>query len=188
MQVIRAADYKRMPWKNGGGETAEIAAAPAGADFAAMDWRLSMASVAADGPFSPFPGIDRTLCVLTGALGLEIGAGARVDLTEASDPFPFSGDVPVRGIVSRGPVTDLNVMTRRDRLRHQVRRIAIDSTVSLAVPPGTVIVFCHRGTVTLSDGLALQPLDTAVGAAPDGPLDIQALVPATIFLITIERR
>jgi environmental stress-induced protein Ves len=187
MQVIRSATYKRMPWKNGGGETTEIAVSPAGADFTTMDWRLSMATVTTDGPFSPFPGIDRTLTVLAGSLGLEIG-NTRVELNEASDPFPFSGDVPVRGIVTRGPVTDLNVMTRRDRVLHKVRRVEVAVTASLLVPLGTVAVFCHRGAVSLSPKVNLEALDTAIGPAPGTSLDISARVPATLYVISIEKR
>jgi uncharacterized protein len=51
MRVLTPSDYKRMPWKNGGGETTEIAVFPPGASLDAIAWRLSMASVAADGPF-----------------------------------------------------------------------------------------------------------------------------------------
>ncbi len=66
MRMIRSSDYRRMPWKNGGGETVEIAIAPAGASLDAFDWRISMACVASSGPFSRLPGIDRTLAVLAG--------------------------------------------------------------------------------------------------------------------------
>ncbi|WP_431460998.1 HutD family protein, partial [Klebsiella pneumoniae] len=31
MRILRAADYRSMPWKNGGGVTTEIAVSPAGA-------------------------------------------------------------------------------------------------------------------------------------------------------------
>ena len=91
MQLLRSSDYKRMPWKNGGGETIEIMVSPPAADFTSMDWRLSMATVASDGPFSSFPGIDRTLSVLSGTLRLSID-GANVDLMEMSPPHAFSGD------------------------------------------------------------------------------------------------
>ncbi len=67
MRILRAADHKRMPWKNGGGETVEIAVAPQDAALGDFDWRISMATVAADGPFSIFPGIDRTLSILSGS-------------------------------------------------------------------------------------------------------------------------
>ena len=53
-----------MPWKNGGGVTSELARSPQADEF---DWRLSVAEVATDGPFSQFPGIDRLLVLLSGA-------------------------------------------------------------------------------------------------------------------------
>jgi hypothetical protein len=58
--LLRAADHRTMPWKNGGGETTEIAVSPPHAGLADFDWRISMAKVASDGSFSIFPEIDRT--------------------------------------------------------------------------------------------------------------------------------
>ncbi len=76
MKLYRAHDHKRMPWKNGGGETVEIAVFPPGAGVDDFDWRISMATVASDGPFSIFPGIDRTLSILDGAgLSLKMEGG-----------------------------------------------------------------------------------------------------------------
>lgn len=66
MRLIRSASYRRQPWKNGGGETIEIAAHPVGATTDNFDWRISMARVEGDGPFSTFPDIDRTLTILEG--------------------------------------------------------------------------------------------------------------------------
>ena len=66
MRILRASGHKRMPWKNGKGETIEIAVFPEGASVDTFDWRISMAPVASNGPFSVFPGIDRTLSILTG--------------------------------------------------------------------------------------------------------------------------
>lgn len=54
--IYRTADRVFRPWKNGGGETAEILAFPAGAGFDDFSWRISTAIVAASGPFSAFPG------------------------------------------------------------------------------------------------------------------------------------
>ncbi len=91
MRILRASSHRTMPWKNGGGSTTEIAVAPDGAGIDAFDWRISMAVVAADGPFSEFPGVDRTLSILDGA-GLVlrgIGAGpVRLDRTTAPFAFP----------------------------------------------------------------------------------------------------
>ena len=77
-EILRAAERLSAPWKNGGGVTREIAVFPHGADLARFDWRMSLATVAAGGPFSTFPGIDRLMLVLDGRLDLEI-AGAGID-------------------------------------------------------------------------------------------------------------
>ena len=61
-------------WKNGGGVTREIVASPEGAPLDAFDWRVSLADVSADGPFSSFPGVDRTLTVVEGA-GMDLMVG-----------------------------------------------------------------------------------------------------------------
>jgi len=121
MRVIRASDCRAMPWKNGGGTTTEIAVHPEGAGFDRFDWRISMARVAQDGPFSAFAGIDRVLTVLDGAgIRLRLGADAPVTLTPASPPHAFAGDVPCDAALIDGPITDLNVMARRGRWQAEV--------------------------------------------------------------------
>jgi hypothetical protein len=116
-RLLTPADYRRMPWKNGGGVTVEIAAHPAQAALDAFDWRVSVADVAADGPFSRFPGVDRILLLLAGT-GLHLaGAGHDVDLRAPYEPYAFSGDDAVEGRLVDGPVRDFNLMLRRGRVR-----------------------------------------------------------------------
>lgn len=64
--IYLASDRHFSPWKNGGGETAEILCHPQGAGFGDFNWRISTARVASSGPFSTFEGIDRILTVLEG--------------------------------------------------------------------------------------------------------------------------
>jgi environmental stress-induced protein Ves len=124
VRIIRASDGKTTPWKNGGGATTEIAISPAGASLKAFDWRVSMARVASDGPFSDFPGIDRTLAVVKGnGLVLTIGEEAAVTLSSGANAVSFSGDRPTSARLTAGEITDLNVMTRRGRFRHRLLRI-----------------------------------------------------------------
>ncbi|MBU6298666.1 MAG: HutD family protein, partial [Alphaproteobacteria bacterium] len=104
-----------MAWKNGLGVTAEIAVYPEGSGLDSFAWRVSMARVAGDGPFSLFANIDRRLAVLEGRLRLEITGRPPLELSPGSPPVEFPGDVPVNAGVADGPVTDLNVMTRRGR-------------------------------------------------------------------------
>jgi environmental stress-induced protein Ves len=124
LKIIRANNCRTTLWKNGGGSTAEIAVEPSGASLDSFDWRISMAQVTSDGPFSEFPGIDRTLAVVRGdGLVLTIGGTAPVTLERGSDPISFAGDIATSARLIAGEITDLNVMTRRRRFSHRLQRI-----------------------------------------------------------------
>lgn len=153
MRLIRAADCRRMPWKNGGGETIEIAIHPAGSGLDDFDWRVSMARVEADGPFSAFPGIDRTLAVLEGeGINLEIGGGISV-LTTASPPLTFPADVATAASLIAGPITDLNVMSRRGRSTHSVTRFAIREPAEIVATAEATFILCQSGSArAMADG------------------------------------
>lgn len=119
IRLLQAGRQRRVPWKNGGGQTAEIMVWPAGSGFDDFDWRLSCATVAASGPFSLFPGVDRSLAVLSGAgVTLELPGMAPIRLTPDSAPLPFPGDLACNATLVAGVITDLNVMTRRGRYHH----------------------------------------------------------------------
>ncbi|MBP2448830.1 HutD/Ves family protein [Rhizobium leguminosarum] len=153
MKILRAGDHKRMPWKNGGGETVEIAVSPEDAGLAGFDWRVSTATVAADGPFSIFPGIDRTLAILDGnGMVLDIEGRTPALLTTASDPLAFPADIPVAARLKDGAITDLNVMTRRDDLVHTLVRIEIDGGKAVPLTSSTCLLLCHRGGLSFRQG------------------------------------
>ncbi len=119
-RVLSPADYRRMPWKNGGGHTTEIAAHPTGSGFASFDWRVSVADVQQDGPFSPFAGIDRTLVLLAGAGMRLTGDGEPLELRTPFEPVSFSGDQSLHCSLFAGPVRDFNLMVRRGIVRGNV--------------------------------------------------------------------
>ena len=164
MRLIRSTSYSHMPWKNGGGTTTEIAVAPAGASLSDFDWRISMAHVGQDGPFSSFPGIDRTLSVLTGdGITLAFGDGERVRLDRSSAPYPFAADRAVDGLLVDGAIDDLNVMSRRGRWRHRVERLSGAGSFSAA--EGLLVLVARRGDWQVN-GASLAPGDSAVLDAP----------------------
>lgn len=173
MQILRAENYRRMKWKNGGGETAEIAVFPEDAALDAFGWRISMASVAADGPFSSFAGVDRTLSVLDGAgIVLDVEGRDRVTLGTNAPPQAFPADAPTTAVLVDGPITDLNVMTRRGRYSHKVTRHHLDGTVDLKAEGETVVVFCQAGRAVLETGdsrAELGRFDAAICEDGDGP-------------------
>lgn len=126
MKIARRADHKRMAWKNGQGLTEEVAAFPAGSDTDSFDWRLSIAHVGADGPFSVFAGIDRTIALLDGpGLALDLPKEKTVELKPGGSPFSFSGDWEIASRNLGGPTVDLNIMTRRGRCTHEMRRMTL---------------------------------------------------------------
>jgi uncharacterized protein len=138
MQILRAADRVATAWKNGGGITREIAAYPPASALDQFGWRISIASVTRGGPFSVFAGIERELVVLQGTLRLVVdGAGEKL-LDENSPPERFSGEAAARGDPVDGPVTDLNVMTRRGEFKAGVQRLTISASQPLQPPEGTL--------------------------------------------------
>ena len=165
MKIIRASSCRTTPWKNGGGGTTEIAAEPPGASLDTFDWRISMASVAVDGPFSTFPGIDRTLAVVSGkGLVLTIGSNAAVNLELGLLPIRFDGDVPTSARLTDGEITDLNVMTRRGRVGHQLRRIQTSMSCELS-GSDIAVVLSFNGSATLTseqDAARLDHADAAI--------------------------
>lgn len=83
-----------------------------------------MAQVASDGPFSEFPGIDRTLAVISGSgLQLSIAGKPAMTLDRGSDPVQFPGDVASSARLLSGEITDLNIMSRRQRFSHRLLRV-----------------------------------------------------------------
>ncbi len=109
MQILLADSIPPTPWRNGGGQTRELFAEPAGAD-----WRLrvSLADIEQDGPFSSFPGVQRHFAVLQGP-GVELLLnGQAQQLTPASEALSFDGaaapDCRLLGAATR----DLNLMLR----------------------------------------------------------------------------
>ena len=102
-RLLTPNDYRSMPWKNGAGRTTEIAVHPAGAALDAFAWRVSIADVERDGPFSRFPGIDRTIVLLDGA-GMRLRSGASdIELTTRFVPHDFSGDDAIECTLVAGP-------------------------------------------------------------------------------------
>ena len=124
MRLIPRVEYRAMPWKNGRGTTTEIYAHPP--DLPNFDWRVSIAAVSDDGPFSSFAGYERHIMLLSGnGMKLEI-AGQEAVILHPHQPFSFSGDANVTAHLTDGPVMDFNLIVRRDfgigQLRLQTRQ------------------------------------------------------------------
>ncbi|MGV8935500.1 MAG: HutD family protein [Allorhizobium sp.] len=179
-----------MPWKNGGGVTTEIAVFPDSAGVEAFDWRISMATVSSDGPFSLFDGIDRTLSILEGdGIALSVDGAEPVALTAKTPPFAFAADLPTTSTLLGGPVLDLNVMTRRGRFVHDVQRLSLSGRSGLALSPGSRLLICVEGEIILDDaaGTVLVRYDAAVFSDGEALPALSSAKPALAYLVTLHK-
>ena len=116
MNILTPADFTTSAWKNGGGITHEIARAE---DARGLIWRLSIAEVASDGPFSRFEGLSRILTVIEGA-GLVLDTPDGPLAAKPLVPLAFSGDTPVDSRMVAGPIRDFNVIYDANRIKATV--------------------------------------------------------------------
>jgi len=121
MRLVRAADMPPVPWRNGGGLTRELLAWPSPADWRL---RLSVADVAQDGPFSPYPGVTRAFAILQGAGVVLTFADATHTVRPGDAPLVFDGQTAPGCRLLDGPVRDLNLMARGGRCA----LLAVDAT------------------------------------------------------------
>jgi len=152
-----------------------------------------VAEVAADGPFSAFPGIDRTLTVIAGAgidLAFEDGSQLSIDPLQ---PTAFDGGIACQGRLKAGPLTDLNVMSCRGAVQHAVAGMTLSAekqeipcpaaaTLALFAADGAVAVTLAGETYRLAawDSLLIDAPSTGIAAqaaaAPDSAESAHLLV------------
>ncbi len=136
MRILRARERAAAPWANGGGVTREVAAHPPGAGWDAFAWRVSLADVTRDGPYSPLPGVRRILTVVDGAgLALTVDGTAH-PLPGRYRPFSFAGGADTDCRLLSGPVVNLNVMLRDGRAAATVEVVRGSRTVAPGRSPG----------------------------------------------------
>ena len=85
-------------------------------------------------------------------------------LTPDGVPFSYPGDRPAASRLIDGPVTDLNLMTRRGRFAHGLRRIDLVVPDTLACREMSLLLVAS-GTVRIA-GQTFGPLDAVVSETP----------------------
>lgn len=149
----RAADYPRMPWRNGGGTTQEVACNPGGST-ASFDWRLSIADVAQDGGFSSFAGYQRIITVLEGrGIQLTVDDNPQAPLAPRQ-AYAFAGDAQVQCRLLDGPIRDFNLIYAPARFHARLQWVAGAAPWSFHSAARSVLV------LTAGEGLAVRINDT----------------------------
>ena len=197
LAIRRAAELVPTAWKNGNGTTCEVAVSPDDASFNDFTWRASMAEIATDGDFSPFPGIDRTLVLLGGAgvvLHLDTGRGPAEQHTlyEPFEPFRFAGETPLRATLLQGASHGFNLMIRRNAGAGDVE--VWRGPGNFVLPEDLVLLFIVRGVVELHGAganapapIALDPCDSVkVNALAKSGLSV--VLPANAVVLAVRIR
>lgn len=121
IRLLSPLAYRVKPWKNGGGTTTEIAIYPEDAGWNDFLWRVGIADIRQSGPFSSFPGIDRSIILLD----CPVGSGMTLKVDESPHEMiqhefiDFPGEAATHGVLRGEAVRDLNVMSRRGEVKHR---------------------------------------------------------------------
>lgn len=156
LHFFDTATVAATPWRNGGGTTRELACFPAGAAMDSFAWRISIADIDADGPFSAFAGIDRVITLLDGDGVRLYTEDGRIDhrLDAPLAPFSFAGEEPILSSLLGGRTRDFNVMTRRQGWQAEVQILRANATLA---PAGGSLVYACSGRWTVAGSHALGP-------------------------------
>ena len=161
------------PWKNGGGTTREIMRWPADSTLENFEWRVSVATLAASGPFSALPGVDRQIMLLDGEGARLRSPDGRIDhaLSERGKVFAFSGDAAVDATLPGGVSRDLNLMMRRGHW-HGHMQVVRGAQHTGGTPAGVCMVLagrwrCAGAVFTAGQGLRWVRVDEDVRIEPE---------------------
>lgn len=146
--LITRDQFKIMPWKNGAGQTAEIAISPKGSDFrdGNFKWRISSARIESENQFSQFPTYSRILTILS-------GEGLLINNQELGpfEIFEFEGEDKIECVPVSGPVEDLNVIFLRDRYRASIQLLNVTEKLDCKLEPGVHFFLPLVSRVTIDE-------------------------------------
>ncbi|MCA1299190.1 HutD/Ves family protein [Stappia indica] len=180
LRIILAEALRPVAWVNGGGITREIAA---DSDAEGVLWRLSLADVDREGPFSEFPAMSRILTVVAGD-GMTLEAPQETLQARPLEPVAFSGTRPIMGRLPNGPVHNFNLIFRERAI--DARVTPLHGALELAYPARAGIqrmIHVTTGTARL-DGKAVPAGATALFGS--GRLELEA--GATLLEVRLARR
>jgi len=193
VQIIRQSSFRTTPWKNGGGVTHEAVRVPA--DGAVFRWRVSVARIAASGPFSDFSGYRRFMALLGGAgLELRFADGTAASLREVGALVAFDGALAAHCELLAGECTDLNLMVSAALPAPRVRVLRLTGAMSLdAAAQDSLLIFAIAAAVAVDPigggRQILLPGDLALAsAAEDGAVGlspVDELSPAQVFVANL---
>jgi environmental stress-induced protein Ves len=153
-----------MPWKNGQGQSQEIAIDPSGASFThfSFNWRLSSAEIFNDGNFSQFSGYNRHLTIVEGGpltLHIPSAIGKTVKVLHVAELLSFKGDASIVYQVGldgapaqsgRPQVTDLNLIYKADQVTARMATFKLQKKPrSFLLDGKTFFIYAIQGKIKI---------------------------------------
>ena len=177
-----------MPWRNGQGSTTELIRRDVPGEEGFV-WRLSMAAVVEDGPFSSFGGYHRTLVLLEGAgMTLSYDDNNADVLDHAFQMAQFEGGLTTHAKLHNGAIKDFNIMTRSAFCRAKTTCGGGGDSAHISTSAETLLVFAASGELNIEghlDKSVSAPADSLVVIEPpaDGLYSIigDAFIAVEIF-------
>ncbi len=165
INIITPSQFKTIPWKNGLGETTELAI-DEGGSVNHFGWRLSIASVVSDGLFSDFSGYHRQLVLIEGNGVKLTHNGNEIDqLDKLLSIASFDGGCQTVGSLVSGPIKDFNIMTNKKKYSaivetypgsHSVTLVNQSLCFAYGLSSNIEVILENQQTLTLPKGHLLN--------------------------------
>ena len=157
LTILSPETFKTIPWKNGLGQTTELAI-NSGGNLDNFNWRLSIASVVNDGDFSNFSGYQRNLVLIEGkGLILDHRNGDIDELTNLLDIAHFDGGSKTHGSLVNGGIKDFNIMTKQNSFTAEVNCYVKQHSANFALITNKLI-FAYSLTNEIHIGHSSKPI------------------------------
>lgn len=173
-QLLSPEQWQTQAWRNGGGITHQLARSD---DTTGLRWRVSIAEVASDGPFSRFEQTDRIIMLLKGnGFCLHGAEDQPVVLDKALVPFAFAGETAIDCCLIDGPVQDFNLMIRRSVVKASLQVLSVTEPLSLTLA-NEALLYLASGQLQVSfkdQSYQLEAEHSLLCMAESGELRIKA--------------
>ncbi len=167
-----------MPWANGRGTSYEIASDRD--DAGNWSWRLAMAPVNEDGPFSRIECVNRFLAVVQGN-GMLLTVDRKKLQCLPMQVVRFRGDAITEAALTDGPIMDINLMIRRKEADGDMTLVSESGSLNVA---SIIVAIGGSAQVECGDStIELEPHDSMLEC--DG--ETVSLVSGTVCVVSVKR-
>ena len=144
--LLTPSQYRRMPWKNGGGTATDVAT---DTETGGEVWRFGRTAIPMPGPFSDYTGYDRVQVVI-GGRGLVLdGPDGEIDLRTPFKVVRYKGELPLVSRLEAGPVEVVNLIGLRAKVSVDMK--VLDAGNSLQLGKGLHFAYAPTAAAKVAD-------------------------------------